>query len=98
MTEAGYLDQTSGFALTAAGSGWLTGTLGATPKRGRVLARSCVDWTERRPHLAGAAGAAICEHLMDNGWVERIGTSRAVRPTDDGVVKLKELLDLTFTP
>ena len=97
MTEAGYLDQTSGFALTAAGSGWLTGTLGATLKRGRVLARSCVDWTERRPHLAGAAGAAICEHFMDNGWVERIGTSRAVRPTDDGLVRLKELLDLTFT-
>jgi len=98
MTAAGYLDQSSGFALTGAGSGWLTGTLGATPKRGRVLARSCVDWTERRPHLAGAAGAAICERLMDSGWVVRIGTSRAVRPTEDGLVKLKDVLDLTFEP
>jgi hypothetical protein len=43
-----------------------------------------VDWTERRPHLAGAAGAALCGHAMTSRWITRIGTGRAVALTDAG--------------
>lgn len=44
----------------------------------RAFARPCLDWTERRHHLAGALGAALCARLFELGWVERIGSGRAV--------------------
>ena len=50
----------------------------------RVFVRPCLDWTERRPHLAGALGAAIAARLFELGWVERSDATRAVRITDDG--------------
>jgi hypothetical protein len=35
----------------------------------RVLARSCLDWTQRRPHLAGAIPAAITAQMIERGWL-----------------------------
>jgi len=88
MTRAGYLDQEHGFALTDAGLRWLTGPLGVDPATlqpaRRPLARPCLDWTERRPHLGGLAGARLCERALQQRWVERIGTGRAVRLTRAG--------------
>ncbi len=55
-----------------------------TKKSGRVLCRPCLDWSERRPHLAGVIGAAICKHGLDNGWVRRSPDSRAVLVTPKG--------------
>jgi DNA-binding transcriptional ArsR family regulator len=37
----------------------------------RPLCRACLDWSERRSHLAGALGAAILTTMMDRGWVKR---------------------------
>jgi DNA-binding transcriptional ArsR family regulator len=51
---------------------------------GRVLCRPCLDWSERRPHLAGAVGAALCTHSLDKGWIRRIDGSRAVVITPKG--------------
>ena len=100
MTEAGLLDQASGFALTPAGQDWLTGTLGVDPDQlrpaKRPLARGCLDWTERRPHLAGTAGARLCQHALDQRWVQRIGTSRAVRVTPEGERAFKNVLDMAW--
>ncbi len=50
----------------------------------RMLARPCLDWSERRYHLAGALGAAFVEHLMQHGWIERLASGRAVRLTTSG--------------
>jgi hypothetical protein len=50
----------------------------------RPFALSCLDWTERRPHLAGALGAAIANRALDAGWVRRRGESRALDLTEDG--------------
>ena len=54
------------------------------PAGRRPLLRDCLDWTERRPHLAGVLGAAICRQALAAGWIERIGTGRAVRVTAGG--------------
>ncbi|MFJ2772274.1 ArsR/SmtB family transcription factor [Streptomyces sp. NPDC087300] len=85
MTRRGLLRQDTGFALTDQGLGWY-GELGIELVRTgrRPLARACLDWTERRPHLAGIAGAALCRHALDAGWCERIGSQRAVRVTAAG--------------
>jgi DNA-binding transcriptional ArsR family regulator len=50
----------------------------------RPLARACLDWSERRPHLAGALGAALAHQVLSRGWVARVRASRAVRITDRG--------------
>ncbi len=44
----------------------------------RHFARRCLDWTERRDHLAGSLGAAICEKFLASGWINRDKHSRAV--------------------
>jgi DNA-binding transcriptional ArsR family regulator len=99
MTNAGLLDQTGGFALTPAGLAWLTDTLGLSPEGlrpdKRPLARGCLDWTERRQHFAGLAGAKLCETFLGNGWVARIGSGRAVRLTPNGKAALRDLLGLS---
>lgn len=58
------------------------------------MARSCLDWTERRPHLAGRAGAALCAYVLEEGWCERIGSGRALRVTGKGRKALAEVLDM----
>ena len=56
----------------------------------RVFVRPCLDWTERRPHLAGALGAAIAARVFELGWIERADATRAVRVTDDGAEGLRQ--------
>jgi DNA-binding transcriptional ArsR family regulator len=50
----------------------------------RVLCRPCLDWSERRPHLAGAVGAAICAHSLQHDWIRRLPGTRAVTITPKG--------------
>lgn len=56
----------------------------------RRLTRPCADWTERRPHLAGALGAAVAAHLVAQRWIER-EQPRAVRITRAGRAALTEV-------
>lgn len=88
MTRARFIDQNAGFSLTQAGLDWLDGALGidvdTLRSARRPVVRSCIDWTERRPHLAGGAGAALCGAFFARGWIARTGTSRAVVVTRSG--------------
>jgi DNA-binding transcriptional ArsR family regulator len=75
------------FGVTAAGRAWF-GELGielaAVERQRRSFARACIDWTERRPHLAGALGAALAEVFFARGWVRRLPGGRAVALTPGG--------------
>jgi DNA-binding transcriptional ArsR family regulator len=62
----------------------------------RRFARACLDWSERRHHLAGALGAVFLERLFVLQWIERTPASRAVRLTDGGRRALRERLGLTL--
>jgi DNA-binding transcriptional ArsR family regulator len=48
----------------------------------RMLARSCIDWTQRQPHLAGALPAALTTRFLELGWLSR-GQGRGLRITED---------------
>ena len=50
----------------------------------RAFCRPCLDWSERRPHLAGAVGAALARRCFDIGWLSRERDSRAVAITEKG--------------
>ncbi|MDI3405235.1 ArsR/SmtB family transcription factor [Streptomyces cavernicola] len=84
----------AGLAVTPEGRAWLTGTLRYDHPAGsrRPLVRSCLDWTERRPHLAGALGAALCATALERSWVRRVGSGRAVRVTGAGREAFEKLL------
>ncbi|HEX5656129.1 MAG TPA: helix-turn-helix domain-containing protein, partial [Polyangiales bacterium] len=89
-------DETT-FAVTRAGELWLRDRLqlelSALPQR-RVLARRCPDWTERRPHIAGALGAAILERLLALRWLRTTSTPRLLQVTPRGEDQLAQLLGL----
>ncbi|MDQ1044175.1 DNA-binding transcriptional ArsR family regulator [Streptomyces sp. V4I2] len=95
LTARELLRQDTGFALTDAGVGWFDAAgIRLDRSSRRPLARACLDWTERRPHLAGVAGAALCRHALDAGWCVRIGSERAVKVTATGERILSELLGI----
>lgn len=52
--------------------------------RRRRFCRPCIDWSERRPHLGGAVGAALARRCFALGWIERVKDSRAVAITACG--------------
>jgi hypothetical protein len=58
----------------------------------RPLTRVCVDWSERRPHIAGALGAALATRLFERRWIQRRPGVRAVAVTDMGCSGLAEWL------
>lgn len=52
--------------------------------RRRRFACTCPDWSERRPHLGGALGAALLDSWTSQGWVERTERPRILRITPAG--------------
>lgn len=66
----------------------------SAPPRGRPYCRPCLDWSERKPHLAGGLGAMICAHALDQGWLTRKSGSRALTITASGAQAWRELLGL----
>jgi DNA-binding transcriptional ArsR family regulator len=60
----------------------------------RLLCRPCLDWSERRSHLAGTVGAALCTHYFANGWIRPIDGTRAVVITPKGQFGFRDAFGL----
>lgn len=60
----------------------------------QLFCKPCLDWTERRYHLAGIVGAAFCDHCLSAGWVRRRRDSRAVEVSPEGLAALSDLLGI----
>ena len=58
--------------------------LDALERSRRPLFRCCTDWTERRPHIAGALGAALLRHYKEQGWLIPVKDSRKLQVTPLG--------------
>jgi DNA-binding transcriptional ArsR family regulator len=78
--------------MTAAGARFFARFGIALPPRrsSPELCRLCLDWTERRPHIAGAIGAAITKRFFDLGWIARMKRGHAVMVTPLGQRGLRE--------
>jgi DNA-binding transcriptional ArsR family regulator len=97
LVAGGLIDLSDGMALTKAGRSWFTdlaGPMALQPSRSRPLLRTCLDWTERRPHLGGALGAVLHRQLVSRSWVVPCAASRAVRLTQAGELAMAELLGI----
>jgi DNA-binding transcriptional ArsR family regulator len=85
--------------VTRAGEAWFAevGVDLAAARRGpRSFARACLDWSERRPHLAGSLGDSLLAALVGRGWVSRQPGERAVELTGAGRQALRASLGLTL--
>jgi len=71
--------------------------LAAKSRSRRLFCRPCLDWSERRYHLAGLVGAEICRHCLELGWLVRTRDSRALRLTSAGEAGLSEIFGLDLT-
>ena len=104
MVERGQIELSAdGGAVTADGTGFLRGlgvaldeamTRAARHGGGRVFCRPCLDWSERRPHIAGALGTALCSACLSQGWMRRIDGTRALAVTPAGRTVLGRAFDL----
>jgi DNA-binding transcriptional ArsR family regulator len=86
-----------GGEVTASGSRFLR-DFGIDPlaaaRRHRAFCKPCLDWSERRPHIAGAVGAALARRCLEAGWIERIRDTRAVAVTGKGLRALRQELGI----
>ena len=86
-----------GYALTPAGADGLR-ALGfdastCADDRSRRAADPCLDWSERRDHLAGKLASSLLTHFLERGWLRRIGSERALELTPPGQQALASLLE-----
>jgi len=85
------------FEVTRSGEAWL-GEMGIdvedTRSQRRAFAVPCLDWTERRFHIAGGLGAALLREMLGRGWIARSRSSRAVRLTGPGKLALNRKLGM----
>jgi DNA-binding transcriptional ArsR family regulator len=85
------------FTISKSGVAWFESlgiSVGSLKQKKRVLSRKCLDWSERRPHLAGSVGAALTDRFFELKWTQRIKHSRMVSITPLGQKKIHELLGL----
>jgi DNA-binding transcriptional ArsR family regulator len=88
-----------GGEVTRKGCKILTGfglDLTAAGQQRRTFCRPCLDWSERRPHLAGALGAALTARCFELGWIARLRDSRAVSVTRSGQSGFAETFGLAL--
>jgi len=95
MRQRGYLvlDHEVG-ELTAAGTAFLCSLeidLRPASRHRRALCRPCLDWSERRPHLAGRAGAALADLAFRRDWIRRRPEGRSVEITAAGLAAFRTL-------
>jgi DNA-binding transcriptional ArsR family regulator len=85
-----------GINLTDAGRG-AVGALGIDPDKlpasRRPFCRTCLDWSERRHHLAGQLGTQLLDRFQQLGWARRVPDSRVLAFTADGEAALRAWLE-----
>lgn len=62
----------------------------------RVFAKPCLDWSERRYHLAGALGAALLDSMLTLDWIRKVKNSRAIVISSKGQKELSQKLGIVL--
>jgi DNA-binding transcriptional ArsR family regulator len=88
LGRVGALSQADrGYVVSRRGRSWFSDfgiDVDTTAQSKRKFATQCLDWSERRPHVGGALGAALAERMLRAGWFTRRRTNRSLIVTDSG--------------
>jgi len=98
LVDAGHLSLSDeGGALTESGQLFFERLgIDLVARKGRPFCRPCLDWSERRYHIAGTLGTQIKDHCLEAGWIKRDRANRAVEITSLGARKFREVFGLQF--
>jgi DNA-binding transcriptional ArsR family regulator len=100
LQERGYIELSDdGGVVTLPGSKFFLDfgmDMEALRKHRRIFCGPCLDWSERRPHLAGAVGAALASRLIALKWIERVRDTRTLKITASGDEGLRQLFGLAL--
>ncbi|KOS59866.1 helix-turn-helix transcriptional regulator [Lysinibacillus agricola] len=98
LINAGYLKlEEKQFLITSEGAQFFTDfglDLDDLKRKRRSFSHACLDWSERRYHLAGALGQGMLTHFLSLGWVTRVPSIRAIKVTEKGRAGFKEVFQL----
>ncbi|ALP36332.1 ArsR family transcriptional regulator [Paenibacillus sp. 28ISP30-2] len=98
LIQKDYISQDrDGFSVTEKGRAFFADfqiDLEATKKKRRSFSYKCIDWSERRHHLAGALGNALLDRLLELNWIQRLPKTRAIYITADGERGFKEVFSI----
>ena len=98
LTSRGYVDLgEDGGSTTRRGEKFLSRwgiDVDAAAGQKRSFCRPCLDWSERRPHIAGSLGASLADRCLELDWVRRRKDSRALTITRRGAEGFKDLLGI----
>ncbi len=100
MIEQGYLIKSDKiYLVTKEGWDWFS-QFGISEvdfkKIRRPLTRQCLDWSERRPHLAGYLGAVLLKKMLEKNWLKKVKFSREIVITSKGKQALNNLLGVVL--
>jgi len=87
------------YTVTTKGWNWFSGldiNKNDLENKRRPLTRQCLDWSERRPHLAGQLGATLLEKMLQRKWFRKVQFSRELLVTPTGRKELNELLGISI--
>jgi len=98
LVAEGWLEDTgSAYRVTPLGARSLSALgIESNGRRAPEAARRCLDWTERRHHVAGPVGTALADLAQERSWVRRLRGTRAVLVTPAGRRELKRILNVRF--
>ncbi|MEY9974787.1 DNA-binding transcriptional ArsR family regulator [Lysinibacillus sp. RC46] len=98
LVNAGYLKlEEKQFLITAEGAQFFIDfglDLDDLKRKRRSFSHACLDWSERRYHLAGALGQGMLTHFLSLGWVTRVPSIRAIKVTEKGRAGFKDVFQL----
>jgi hypothetical protein len=102
LVSKGYVvltDADDGGEVTDSGARFLSGfgaELASNSRSRRIFCRPCLDWSERRYHVAGLVGTEIMRRCVELGWLRRDRDTRAVRVTSTGQIGLRDVFGLSL--
>lgn len=95
VSRRGFIDDGSPPRLTDPGRAFFSVVgidIPAIERGRRAPCRLCLDWSERRPHLGGALGAALLSDMIEHGWILR-GGGRVLTFTSEGSARFRQILN-----
>jgi len=101
MARRAFKSDAVGLQITHDGVAWFAAfgvDVHAVTAQRRMMCKACLDWSERRHHLAGAWGSALLQRLFDLGWARRVKDTRIVQFTPPGERAFQELFAPQLEP
>ena len=100
LEQKGYIKKSGTlYTVTTKGWNWFSGldiNKNDLENKRRPLTRQCLDWSERRPHLAGQLGATLLEKMLQRKWFRKVQFSRELLATTTARKELNELLGISI--